>query len=140
MSKTAQRDTEWYKDAVFYELELCAFCDSNADGIGDLQGLTQKLPYLQQLGVSAILLHLSPPPRIVQALHAPERHELMLPVYGTADEFAICVREAHERGMRVVVDIALDGTSANRPCNTASTHGGAESSLIVGKAQELAGE
>lgn len=129
MSKTDQTDTEWYKDAVFYELELCAFCDSNADGIGDLQGLTQKLPYLQQLGVSAILLHLSPPPRLVQTLHPPERHGLMLPVYGTADEFAICVREAHGRGMRIVVDIALDGTSANRPCNTASTDTGAESSL-----------
>jgi len=51
-----QRDNLWYKDAVIYQLHVRAFFDSNADGVGDFPGLTQKLDYLQQLGITAIRL------------------------------------------------------------------------------------
>ena len=53
---TLENDPQWYKDAIIYELHVRAFCDSNADGIGDFKGLTQKLDYLQDLGVTAIWL------------------------------------------------------------------------------------
>ena len=51
-----QTDNLWYKDAVIYQLHVRTFCDSNADGIGDFAGLTQRLDYLQDLGITAIWL------------------------------------------------------------------------------------
>jgi maltose alpha-D-glucosyltransferase/alpha-amylase len=51
-----EEDPLWYKDAVIYELHVKAFCDSNGDGIGDFQGLTEKLPYIEDLGITAIWL------------------------------------------------------------------------------------
>src|ERR1700733_6997707 len=55
-SVATKAQTQWYKDAVIYQLHVRAFCDSNGDGIGDFPGLTQKLDYLQELGVDALWL------------------------------------------------------------------------------------
>lgn len=100
-------DSSWYKGAVIYELSVQAFCDSNSDGHGDFPGLIQKLDYLRNLGVSAIsILPFYPsPPRGdgYDMIH----YELVDPRYGTIHDFQTFLREAHARGMRVLIEHRL---------------------------------
>src|SRR5210317_38543 len=84
---TSTMKTDWYKDAVFYEVVVRAFCDSNGDGIGDLAGLTSKLDYLQELGVDAIwMLPISPSPLRDDGYDVSDYTNIH-PDYGTMDDF-----------------------------------------------------
>jgi len=110
----------WYKDAVFYEVFVRAFADSNGDGIGDLPGLTSKLDYLQWLGVDAIwMLPIFPSPLRDDGYDVSDYFDVH-PDYGTLDDVRTLVREAHRRGLRVVVELIPNHTSDQNPWFQAS--------------------
>ncbi len=114
--------TVWWNDAVFYEIFVRSFYDSNGDGVGDLKGLTAKLDYLndgdpvttQDLGVTALWL--------MPIAESPSYHGYDVvdyyqvdQEYGTAEDFHILMDEAHKRGIRVIVDLVLNHTSSQNP-------------------------
>jgi maltose alpha-D-glucosyltransferase/alpha-amylase len=104
-------DPLWYKDAVLYELPVKAFFDGNDDGIGDFRGLTQKLDYLQWLGVDCIwLLPFFPSPLRDDGYDVAE-YRGVFPDYGTLADVRRFLDEAHRRGMRVIADLVLNHTS-----------------------------
>jgi maltose alpha-D-glucosyltransferase/alpha-amylase len=108
-------DALWYKDAVVYELHIKAFYDSNGDGIGDFRGLTEKLDYVQDLGVNTIwLLPFYPSPLRDDGYDVADYHTVN-PAYGTRQDFRQFVREAHKRGLRVITELVLNHTSDQHP-------------------------
>jgi maltose alpha-D-glucosyltransferase/alpha-amylase len=112
---TLENDPLWYKDAIIYELHVRAFCDSNADGIGDFKGLTQKLDYLQDLGVTAIwLLPFCSSPLRDDGYDISDYTNIHSH-YGTRRDFQVFVREAHRRGLRVITELVVNHTSDQHP-------------------------
>ena len=108
-------DNLWYKNAIFYELHIRSFCDSNGDGWGDLPGIISKLDYLQELGVDCIwLLPMFPSPLNDDGYDIAD-YDNIHPDYGTVEDFKRLVDEAHARGMRVVTDLVLNHTSEEHP-------------------------
>ena len=108
-------DPLWYKDAIIYELHVRAFYDSNANGVGDFRGLTQKLDYLQDLGVTALwLLPFCPSPLKDDGYDMADYTDVH-PLYGTLADFEFFLREAHQRGIRVITELALNHTSDQHP-------------------------
>ena len=105
----------WYKEIIFYEVYVRAFFDSNGDGHGDLAGLTQKLDYLQELGVGCLwLLPIYPSPLRDDGYDIADYYGI-LKEYGTAQDFRTLLEEAHRRGMRVIADLVLNHTSDQHP-------------------------
>jgi maltose alpha-D-glucosyltransferase/alpha-amylase len=110
-----RRDPLWFKDAIIYQLHIKAFYDSNNDGIGDIHGLTEKLDYVQDLGVSAIwLLPFYPSPLRDDGYDISDYRNVH-PQYGTRSDFGNLVREAHKRGMRVITELVVNHTSDQHP-------------------------
>ncbi|MGH7824246.1 MAG: maltose alpha-D-glucosyltransferase [Candidatus Binatia bacterium] len=110
-----ENDPQWYKHAVIYELHVRAFSDGNGDGIGDFQGLTEKLDYLQDLGVTAIwLLPFYPSPLLDDGYDIADYTGIHAD-YGTLQDFKIFLREAHRRGIRVITELVINHTSAQHP-------------------------
>jgi len=108
-------DPLWYKDAVLYELPVKAFFDGNDDGIGDFPGLTQKLDYLQWLGVDCIwLLPFFPSPLRDDGYDVADYRGVFRD-YGTLSDVRRFLDEAHRRGMRVISDLVLNHTSDQHP-------------------------
>ncbi len=104
-------DGLWYKDAVFYELHVKAFKDSNDDGIGDFRGLVEKLDYLQELGVDCLwLLPFYPSPLRDDGYDISDFYSVH-PAYGTLADFKMFLKAAHHRGIRVITDLVLNHTS-----------------------------
>jgi maltose alpha-D-glucosyltransferase / alpha-amylase len=104
-------DPTWYKDAIIYELHVRAFYDSVTDGIGDFGGLTQKLPYLEDLGVTTIwLLPFCPSPGKDDGYDIADYTDVN-PSYGSLADFQKFLREAHRRGLRVITELVLNHTS-----------------------------
>jgi maltose alpha-D-glucosyltransferase/alpha-amylase len=101
----------WYKDAIFYELYVRAFRDSDGDGHGDLRGVIEKLDYLQDLGINCIwLLPIFPSPLKDDGYDVADFTGIH-PDYGTLKDFKELVREAHKRSIRVITDLVLNHTS-----------------------------
>jgi maltose alpha-D-glucosyltransferase/alpha-amylase len=110
----------WYKDAVFYEVYVRAFKDSNSDGHGDLRGLTEKLDYLEELGVDCLwLLPIYPSPLKDDGYDIADYYGVH-PTYGNLEDFTELVDAAHDRGMRVITDLVLNHTSDQHPWFQAS--------------------
>src|SRR5215467_247719 len=108
-------DPLWYKDAVFYEIYVRGFYDSNADGIGDFRGLTEKLDYLKWLGVDCLwLLPMYPSPLRDGGYDISDYYSI-LPEYGTLDDFKNFLDAAHARSLRVITDLVLNHTSDEHP-------------------------
>lgn len=115
MPKPFLSDPRWYKDAVIYELHVRSFYDSNNDGYGDFQGLREKLPYLESLGVNTLWL--------LPFLESPLKDDgydtadyfKVLPVHGDLDDFQAFLDEAHDRDMRVITELVLNHTSDQHP-------------------------
>jgi alpha-glucosidase len=107
--------TEWWRDAVFYEIYVRSFADSNGDGFGDLPGITQRLPYLRDLGVDAIwLTPFYPSPGADHGYDVADYVDVD-PLFGTLDDFDDLLTSAHDLGLRVIVDIVPNHTSSAHP-------------------------
>jgi len=108
-------DPLWYKDAVIYQLHVKAFFDSNGDGLGDFRGLTEKLDYVQELGVNTLwLLPFYPSPQKDDGYDVSDYHGVH-PQYGATADFRQFVREAHRRGLRVITELVVNHTSDQHP-------------------------
>jgi maltose alpha-D-glucosyltransferase/alpha-amylase len=106
-----ERNPRWYKDAVIYELHVRAFSDSDGDGVGDFAGLTRKLDYLQDLGVTALwLLPFYPSPLRDDGYDIADYGDVH-PSYGALRDVEVLLREAHRRGLRVITELVLNHTS-----------------------------
>jgi maltose alpha-D-glucosyltransferase / alpha-amylase len=116
----SERDPDWFKRAVFYEVLVRSFHDSNNDGIGDLKGLTAKLDYLQWLGIDCIWL----PPFFKSPLrdggYDVSDYTDVLPEFGDLGDFVDFVEQAHTRGIRVIIDFVVNHTSDQHPWFQAS--------------------
>ena len=119
-SPEESRDPHWYKRAVFYEVLIRGFADSNADGTGDICGLTAKLDYLQWLGVDCLWLlpiYASP---LRDGGYDISDFTSILPEFGDLGDFVRLVEAAHERGIRVIADLVMNHTSDQHAWNQAS--------------------
>jgi maltose alpha-D-glucosyltransferase/alpha-amylase len=106
-----EHDALWYKDAVIYQLHVKAFFDSNNDGIGDFRGLTQRLDYIQELGVNTLwLLPFYPSPMRDDGYDIADYRNIH-PDYGTRKDFRAFVRGAHRRGLKIVTELVINHTS-----------------------------
>ena len=112
---TSHEPSRWYQDAVMYEVLVRGFYDSNADGIGDLPGLTSKLDYLSWLGVDCIwLLPVFASPLRDGGYDISDFYAVH-PDYGTVDDFREMIESAHARGIRVISDLVMNHTSDLHP-------------------------
>ena len=112
---TAVDPAHWYKDAIVYQLHIKAFFDSNDDGVGDFSGLTDKLDYIKDLGVTAIwLLPFYPSPLRDDGYDVADYRNVH-PFYGTRSDFQHFVREAHRRDLRVITELIVNHTSDQHP-------------------------
>jgi maltose alpha-D-glucosyltransferase/alpha-amylase len=108
-------DPLWYKDAIIYQAHVKSFFDSNNDGIGDFQGITQKLDYLQGLGVTCLwLLPFFPSPLRDDGYDIADYRNVH-PQYGTLDDFKAFVRAAHDRHIKVLIELVVNHTSDQHP-------------------------
>jgi alpha-glucosidase len=110
----------WWNQAVFYEIYIRSFQDSNDDGIGDLNGITSRLDYLQDLGVNALWITPFYPSPQVDFGYDVADHENVDPLFGTLADFDRLVSEAHRREIRIVIDVVLNHTSDQHPFFQAS--------------------
>lgn len=105
----------WYKDAIIYELHIKAFRDGNGDGIGDFKGLIEKIPYLADLGVTAIwLLPFYPSPLRDDGYDISDYYQIN-PSYGDIKQFKVFLKEAHKRGLKVITELVINHTSDQHP-------------------------
>jgi len=110
----------WYKDAVFYQISVRAYKDSNGDGHGDLRGVTQKLDYLQTLGVDCIwIMPIYPSPLKDDGYDIADYYAVDK-TYGVLDDLKELIQSAHERDIRIVMDLVLNHTSDEHPWFQAS--------------------
>jgi len=110
-----KEDLLWYKDAIIYQVHVRTFYDSNGDGIGDFQGLEQKLDYLQELGINAIwLMPFFPSPLRDDGYDIADYYSVHSS-YGVLDDFRKFLKAAHDRGIRVIIEMVLNHTSEQHP-------------------------
>ena len=110
-----ENDPLWYKDAIIYEAHVRAFHDSDGDGFGDFRGLTQKLDYLEDLGVTAVwILPFYPSPLRDDGYDIASYTEVH-PQYGKLDDFRAFLAEAHRHGIRVITELVVNHTSDQHP-------------------------
>ncbi|HEV2394279.1 MAG TPA: maltose alpha-D-glucosyltransferase [Verrucomicrobiae bacterium] len=109
------KDPLWYKDAIIYEVHVRAFFDSDADGIGDFGGLTERLDYLSDLGITAIwLLPFYPSPLKDDGYDIADYYSIN-PIYGTLKDFKTFLAAAHQRNLRVITELVVNHTSDQHP-------------------------
>jgi maltose alpha-D-glucosyltransferase / alpha-amylase len=110
-----ESDPQWFKHAVFYEIHVRGFFDGNGDGMGDLRGLTEKLDYLEWLGIDCIwLLPMYPSPLRDGGYDIADFYGIH-PDYGTVEDFRAFVEAAHQRQIRVIADLVMNHTSSDHP-------------------------
>src|SRR5215468_10394794 len=108
-------DELWYKDAIVYQLHIKAFADSNHDGIGDFAGLTERLDYLQDLGVTALwLLPFYPSPGRDDGYDISDYRRIN-PDFGTMKDFRRFMQEAKRRKLKVIIELVINHTSDQHP-------------------------
>ena len=111
----AQAHNDWFRDAVIYELHVRAFADSNGDGTGDFNGLTSRLDYLVDLGITAIwLLPFYPSPLRDDGYDIAD-YRVVNPTYGNMRSFKRFLKAAHERGLKVITELVINHTSDQHP-------------------------
>ncbi len=111
----AQRDPLWYKDAIIYQLHIKAFFDSNNDGVGDFPGLTQKLDYLQDLGIDTIwVLPFYPSPMRDDGYDIADYRGVYAD-YGNLGDVRTFIREAHARNIKIITELVINHTSDQHP-------------------------
>ena len=115
MYKEVKRMEQWWKKSVVYQIYVKSFQDSNGDGIGDLQGIISRLDYLQTLGVD--VLWLTP---IYESPNDDNGYDIsnyknILPEFGTMDDFCELLEKAHEKGLKIILDLVFNHTSDEHP-------------------------
>src|SRR5581483_8897506 len=108
-------DARWYQRAVFYEISVRGFYDSNGDGTGDLRGLTEKLDYIEWLGVDCLWLLPFYESPLRDGGYDISDFFSVLPAYGDVKDAAQLIEEAHRRGIRVIADLVMNHTSDQHP-------------------------
>jgi maltose alpha-D-glucosyltransferase/alpha-amylase len=108
-------DDHWYKDGIIYQTHVRAFFDSNDDGIGDFNGLSRKLDYLQDLGINILWLLPFYPSPLKDDGYDIANYTAVNPSYGTLSDFKAFLKEAHRRGIRVVTELVINHTSDQHP-------------------------
>ena len=109
------KKTDWYKDAIIYQIYPRSFCDSNGDGLGDIPGITSKLDYLKDLGVNCVWL--SPVYDSPQEDNGYDisNYKDIYPPFGTLEDFKVMLNEMHKRGIRLIMDLVVNHTSSEHP-------------------------
>ncbi len=108
-------ETQWYRDAVIYQLHVKSFFDANNDGIGDFVGLTQKLDYVKDLGATAIWVMPFYPSPLRDDGYDISDYRGINPSYGVPRDFKAFVRAAHDRNIRVITELVINHTSDQHP-------------------------
>src|SRR5690242_8350435 len=107
--------TDWWRDAVIYQVYIRSFADGNGDGLGDIAGIRSRLPYLRDLGVDAIWINPWYPSPMADAGYDVSDYRDVEPRFGTLAEAEELIREAHRHGLRVLLDIVPNHTSDAHP-------------------------
>ncbi len=115
MESPLGNDPLWFKNAVIYQVHVRTFFDSNADGVGDFAGLTQKLDYIASLGVTALWVMPFYPSPLRDEGYDIADYLGVNPAYGTIEEVQALVKEAHARGLRVITELVINHTSDAHP-------------------------
>lgn len=103
--------TPWWKKSVVYQVYPKSFKDSNGDGIGDLNGVREKLPYLAKLGVDVIWLNpIYASPQVDNGYDISD-YKAIEPTFGTMEDFDLFLKEAHEKGIKIIMDLVVNHTS-----------------------------
>ena len=111
----------WYRDAVFYEVPIKSFYDSNGDGIGDFRGLTAKLGYIKNLGIDAIwLLPFYKSPLKDDGYDISDYYSI-LDEYGDINDFKLFIETAHSLDIRVIADLVINHVSDQNQCREYQT-------------------
>jgi maltose alpha-D-glucosyltransferase/alpha-amylase len=108
-------DAQWYRDAIIYQIHVKSFFDSNDDGVGDFAGVTAKLDYVKDLGVNAIWLMPFYPSPLKDDGYDIADYRGINPAYGSMKDFKRFVKEAHDRGLRVITELVINHTSDQHP-------------------------
>jgi maltose alpha-D-glucosyltransferase/alpha-amylase len=111
----SQTNPSWYHSAIFYEVYVRAFKDSNCDGHGDMNGLAEKLDYLQELGVDCLWISPIFPSPLKDDGYDISNYIAVHPDYGTLEDFKHLLAEAHRRDMRIITDLVVNHTSDQHP-------------------------
>ena len=109
------RSDTWWRSAVIYQIYIRSFADGNGDGVGDIAGIRAKLPYVVDLGVDAIWINPWYPSPMADAGYDVSDYRDIEPVFGTLAEAEALIREAHDVGLRVLLDIVPNHTSDQHP-------------------------
>jgi len=109
------QELTWWQKAVFYQIYPRSFADSNGDGIGDIQGIIDRLDYVHDLGIDAIWLSPHYPSPLFDCGYDVSDYTGVAPEYGTLDDFKRFLDGAHQRGIRVILDLVLNHTSDQHP-------------------------
>ena len=106
-------DQKWWKESVFYQIYMPSYADSNGDGYGDFKGMTQKLDYLKKLGIKGIwLTPFLTSPKVDNGYDIANYYEVD-PTYGNTADFDLFLKEAHKRGIKVIIDMVFNHTSTD---------------------------
>jgi len=109
------RDTMWFKDAVFYQVQVKGFYDSSGDGVGDFRGMAEKIDHIKDLGIDCIwIMPLYPSPLRDDGYDIADFNNIQ-PEYGTLDDFKEFIDLAHAKGIRVIADLVMNHTSDQHP-------------------------
>src|SRR5712664_1699206 len=108
-------DELWWRHGIFYQIYPRSFQDSNADGVGDIVGIIDRLPYLQALGVDAIWLSPIFPSPMADFGYDIADYTGVDPLFGTMEDFDVLVKVAHAAGLKVILDLVPNHTSDRHP-------------------------
>ena len=109
------QNKDWWRNGIFYQVYPRSFQDSDGDGVGDIRGIIQRLPYLKSLGVDAVWLSPIFPSPMADFGYDISDYTGIDPLFGTMDDFDALVAAAHENGLKIILDLVPNHTSDQHP-------------------------